>query len=282
MKIAILIHVHKNPRQVKLLLEALQHERIDIYVNVDGKVDAQPFHDQSIGFSNVYFIQNRIPIFWGQFSQTEAIVYSFRQLCNSGIKYQHFMFLSGQCYPIKPISDFINFLDSHPQSIFLENRLIGKGGWESELHRFERLHINFENKFTQKAFNSIAKRLPKRKYPLKLRPYGGSCWFCLTQDVVEYSLKFIAKNKNFFLFHKYALYSDEMLFHSIILNSSFSTDVINESLHFILWENSKSNPIVLTDLNYVDLMSSSKYFARKFQGEPFIIDKICKAISSVK
>ncbi len=43
MKIAILIHVHTNPDQLVRLVSHLKHNDIDIFVNVDGKVDIELF-----------------------------------------------------------------------------------------------------------------------------------------------------------------------------------------------------------------------------------------------
>ena len=39
MKIAILIQCHKNPEQINLLLNRLNHPDIDCYVHVDKKAD---------------------------------------------------------------------------------------------------------------------------------------------------------------------------------------------------------------------------------------------------
>ena len=38
MKIAILIQCHKNPKQINLLLERLNHPQIDCYVHIDKKL----------------------------------------------------------------------------------------------------------------------------------------------------------------------------------------------------------------------------------------------------
>ena len=39
MKIAILIQCHKNPKQINLLLERLNHPDIDCYLHIDKKAD---------------------------------------------------------------------------------------------------------------------------------------------------------------------------------------------------------------------------------------------------
>ena len=37
MKIAFLMQCHKNPEQINLLLNALKHPQVDIFVHVDAK-----------------------------------------------------------------------------------------------------------------------------------------------------------------------------------------------------------------------------------------------------
>ena len=39
MKIAILILCHKNPKQINLLLDKLNHQDIDCYLHIDKKAD---------------------------------------------------------------------------------------------------------------------------------------------------------------------------------------------------------------------------------------------------
>lgn len=39
MKIAILILCHKNPKQINLLLDKLNHQDIDCYIHIDKKAD---------------------------------------------------------------------------------------------------------------------------------------------------------------------------------------------------------------------------------------------------
>ena len=40
MKIAFLMQCHKNPEQINLLLKALKHPQVDVYVHVDSKSES--------------------------------------------------------------------------------------------------------------------------------------------------------------------------------------------------------------------------------------------------
>ena len=63
---------------------------------------------------------------------------------------------------------------------------------------------------------------------------------------------------------KYTWGSDEFLIATIVMNSPFKDQVINNNLRCITWSDGIANPKVLTvsDLNL--LKSSSKFYARKF------------------
>ena len=53
MRIAILIQCHKNPKQINLLLERLNHPDIDCYLHIDKKAD---FADKIIHRENVFVL----------------------------------------------------------------------------------------------------------------------------------------------------------------------------------------------------------------------------------
>lgn len=71
MKIAILIQCHKNPKQINLLLERLNHPQIDCYVHIDKKAD---FSNEIVHRENVFVLpdEQRISVEWAQISQVTA------------------------------------------------------------------------------------------------------------------------------------------------------------------------------------------------------------------
>ncbi|MEN9918486.1 MAG: hypothetical protein RL662_922, partial [Bacteroidota bacterium] len=84
MRIAILIHVHTHPLQVQRLVSKLQHTDVDVYINVDAKVDIQAF--KSI-VQRASFLQNRVEVRWGRFSQVQQILNSFDEILKLGKAY---------------------------------------------------------------------------------------------------------------------------------------------------------------------------------------------------
>ena len=73
MKIAILMQCHKNPEQINLLLRALKHPQIDVFVHVDTKSESirEKINSRE---ESVYLLPEKecIDVRWAQFSQVKA------------------------------------------------------------------------------------------------------------------------------------------------------------------------------------------------------------------
>lgn len=72
MKIAFLMQCHKNPEQINLLLKALKHLQVDIYVHVDSK--SENIRDDIAKDEGIYLLPKKdsIDVQWAQFSQIKA------------------------------------------------------------------------------------------------------------------------------------------------------------------------------------------------------------------
>ena len=116
-KQAILIQCHKNPEQVNMLLDALQHPDVDIFVHVDKKSD---IGSQLMTSSQIHILPDkyRVDVQWATFSQVQATLNLLRFASHQG-NYEHYWLCSGQDYPIKPIDDIVQFLHSKPDTNFI-------------------------------------------------------------------------------------------------------------------------------------------------------------------
>lgn len=269
MKQAILIHVHKDVGQVKRLVSRLQHPCIDLFINVDAKVDISDFQSK---IPNVTYIKNRVEVVWGRFSQVQQILNSFQEIADSEINYSHITFISGQDYPIKPIDEIYNFLKEHPQNSFIDYHLIDKNkndDWSKVIHkRFEYWHFLPQNdirnnEFVKKVLQKIGF---KRKYPT-FEVYYGSCWFSLTLEAVKYILHFINENPSFIKFNQHTGCADELFFQSILLDSPLKDSFINNNYRYIDWSDNGKSPKELTTSDFDMIRDSGAWFARKISPE---------------
>jgi hypothetical protein len=72
MKIAYLILAHNNPGHLARLTQALVTPNTAIFIHIDKKTDIRPFLE--IAGENIQFTPERVAVYWGDYSTTEAIL----------------------------------------------------------------------------------------------------------------------------------------------------------------------------------------------------------------
>jgi hypothetical protein len=111
----------------------------------------------------------------------------------------------------------------------------------------------------------------RRRFIKGYIPYGGSSWWTLSRECIEFIVDFITRNKRFVDYFKTTLCPDEIFFQTIVLNSIFRGRVVNNNYRYIDWSESRkkhtSNPNILTDRDYESIIASGKHFARKLDTE---------------
>lgn len=273
MKVAILIHVHRDPQQLIRLVDRLLHPNVDIYVNVDAKANRADF--RCVVNEKVFFIENSIEVTWGRFSQVQQILNSFQEIQDSKNNYSHIIFISGQDYPIKLIDRIVQFLKENEGKSFIDYHLVSKDKkdeWRNVIHRrFEYWYFLPANDIRSKEFVRKIYRLLgyKRKYPTD-EIYYGACWFTLTSDAVSYILNYVQSNPSIIKFFQHTGCADELFFQSILLNSPLSEKMINNHYRYIDWEKGGNRPKDLTIADYDKIKESEAWFVRKINPQ---IDK---------
>lgn len=262
MKIALLIHAHTNPEQLARLVSRLRHPQIDIFINVDGKVDIQSFKNV---VEDVYFLNDRVEVVWGRFSQLKQILNSFKEIVGLKTLYSHILFISGLDYPIVPMSQIVEFLHNNPKKSYIDYFKLGDDDWSNLMRkRFEYWFFLPENDIRN---NYIIKKIIqkvgfKRKYPFD-EVYYGSCWFTLSITAVNYLLDYTEKNPKVVGFFKYTGCSDELYIQSVLLNSPQKEDMVNEIYRFFDWGDKGKSPKILTSDDFLQISTSNAWFARK-------------------
>lgn len=84
MRVAFLMQCHKNPEQINLLLDALNHPMADVFVHVDKK--SQGIRKKIKRREGVYFLpeQQCVDVQWAQYSQVEATLQLLGTAVNRG------------------------------------------------------------------------------------------------------------------------------------------------------------------------------------------------------
>lgn len=262
MKKIILIHAHKNLELLNHLIDVLDSENHVIYVNVDlkSKIDVRYINEKA------RLIQRRIRVYWGRFSQVRATINSLIEIEEKEKNYEHVVFISGQDFPVVSNNAIDSFLV--PGQEYIESMPICVNGWAVN-DRYEK--FNFGNNKCQQIIallvNRIATRtLGKRRMPYNYEPYGGSSWWMLTSDCVKYVLNFVQHDKRYVNFFRFVANSDEMFFQTIIMNSRFKNNVVNNNLNYIDWTDCNNGSPNLLGLEYYNkIVNSGNLFCRKIE-----------------
>ncbi|WP_443939081.1 beta-1,6-N-acetylglucosaminyltransferase [Pedobacter sp. MW01-1-1] len=270
MKIAHIIMAHKNPEQIKRLIESLNHPNFYFFIHLDKKVSIQDF--EFIGtLPRVHFIKKRISCNWAGYSFVEAMLSATKEVLESGQPFSHINMLSGQDYPIKNVNEIDDFFKQNTEKSFLTYQsATEESWWEHAKNRVEDYHfIDFSYKgryFVQWLANAI---LPKRTFPLNVKLYGknDSSWWAITSDCAKYLVQFVEKNTKLQRFMRYTWGSDEFLIPTVLLSSIFANTIVNNNLRQTDWSAGGANPKIFLKEDFKSLATSDKLFARKFDQE---------------
>ncbi|MGL6455204.1 beta-1,6-N-acetylglucosaminyltransferase [Aeromonas caviae] len=261
---AFLIQAHKDTIQFRRLLILLNsHGRT--YIHIDKKFESvyqslNTWKDQCV-LENVVFIEKRVSVMWGHYSQVVATI----NLLEHALKDDNsaFTLLSGECLPIKNVSDFISFVSSSNKS-YLAHSIQPK-----MRTRVSKIHFFVDNKHFPKSlllrkgssvFGSVLSVCGFRNsYFDNVDIYKGSPWFTLKRDVVHW-LVYNCNVKELIEKFKYSVCVDEVFFHTIIGNSEWLRFCVNDNLFHIEWNGAKNPSYLKLDSAFTD----GKFWGRKF------------------
>lgn len=114
MKHAILILAHNKPLQIRNLIDALGSEYFDFYIHVDKKAPVSPFINSLQDYCHFVPDDKRVKVYLNDFSLVDATCSLLKEASETN-KYQYFILLTGQDYPIKSnkyINDYL--VNSYP------------------------------------------------------------------------------------------------------------------------------------------------------------------------
>lgn len=220
--------------------------------------------------------------------------------------------MSGCDYPIKTNEYILNFFQNNYGINFINSLPVTEvWGEKNGLSRIKDYHFVLDSNrkfhyiiynifhqlfFKKQNFRAIKKlflskkwsSLPRaifirRKYPSKLKPFGGSQWWALPIETIEYINDFVENNKSYLKYHQFTHCPDEIFFQSII-SSNFDKKTINRKLTYVSWVRKSWNkkdcplPRILSINDFDELKNSNELFSRKFDSDIQILDKIDKEL----
>jgi hypothetical protein len=285
MNIAYLILAHKNPEQLIRLIRRLEDKETSFFIHLDQK-SGKKIYSQLVNelsdISQLYFLK-RYRCYWGGFDIVNATIEGIKTIFETQIDFDYVFLISGQDYLIKPkteIKIFINqnkgqeFIESF--SLYSQNRWSNCEGEYQALNRVQYWYFRYRSRYI------CWKR--KRKFPLDFEPHGGSQWWCLSRECLEYINNFIPNHPEFVNYFKYVFIPDEVFFQTIIANSPFRDKIANDDVRYADWGNPNPFPPAVLDKSYFEILKKSpKLFARKFdiKRDSEILDLIDREILGI-
>lgn len=263
MRLAHLLLIHADPEQTKRLVNRLHHADADVYIHLDAKADIAQFKNlETIG--NVFFIQNRVSVFWGDYSMIQATLNGFEEILQTGKPYSHINLLSGQDYPLKSAAEIQKFLFANADKSFMRWLAIPQE-WDEPLSRLQKYNFGDLAIPGKHQLQVLAnKLLPPKKLPRNLQIYGRSQWLTITPACARYVVDFLKANPKIRRFFLLTWASDELIFQTILLNSPMRDGLVNDHLRYIRFKRGDSRPQTLTLADIETLTASGKFYARKF------------------
>lgn len=272
-KIAYLLLVHNNPTQVNMFInQILNYGKADIYIHVDKKnkmMAGKLIKDDRVLIISEYEVK------WASFEMMAATILLMRLAIESGEKYTHVYYGSGNDLLVK--KGMYDFLSKHPKELFMKIMMEMKDTDPAAA----RYKIRWPKWLMQRGNYSIC-RYVRWMYHVLFRVgivvnknnnnidfehiYRGSQWFVVPFEVIKYLIGYIDDNPNYLQYWKYALAPDEFLFQTIIMNSKYKTNV-KPSIMYIRFSESlieHNHPITITNDDISRIEKADCFCARKF------------------
>ncbi|MBS1745481.1 MAG: glycosyl transferase [Bacteroidetes bacterium] len=275
MKIAHLILAHKNPGQLQMLLEALDHPAFDFYIHIDKKSDAGAF-EYLVDNKRKFFVKKRASIYWAGWGTIQATINGFEEILPLN-QYEYINVISAQDFPMKPAVEIYNFIYNRKGTEFITCEGLDTWKVEPRIRKYHLINWRIPGKYRLGDF--VTKVLPARRFPFPVM-VGRANWFTLTTKAAQFCLDYLKQHPAVIRYFKYCWGADEFIFSSILYNNGFRNN-IEDNLFFVKWIEGKGHPEILTIDDYDTMIQSGKLFARKFdiQTDELILRKLSELVT---
>lgn len=277
LRIVYMLVVHGRAlRQLKRLIKAIYHKDHFYYIHVDLR--SNYLHSElthlTEQYGNIRITPWRMVTIWGGASLLTMYLRSMQDLLEMlDWPWDFFINLSATDYPTRTNKELVLFLSKFRDKNFLKShgrdnaRFIKKQGLDRLFHECD----------------SHMWRLGERQIPEGIVVDGGSDWFALTRNFVEYVTNtedtMVSDLK---LFYKYTLLPAESFFHTVLENSPACGSLIDNNLrvtnwnrklgcrcqykHIVDWCGCSPNDFKPQDVVRLQQLSRPTFFARKFES----------------
>jgi hypothetical protein len=272
MKQGVLVTTFKEPAWFERTIRCLGGE-FSFFVHVDRKSKPavlEGFRDLARKYNNVTVL-SQYTVNWGGYNHLKAILLLVEEALKGGMEYCHL--ITGQDYPVK--SSTLLMEEGLKKVNYLNYVPLPRADWKDG--GYDRLiYYNFFDLFNGRKrwgrrmihYLVAIQRLIflKRKIPQDIKFYGGMTYWSLTGECLEYAMNYVAEHPEFMKAFAYSFCAEEIFFQTVLLNSKFKDDIVNDDRRFIVWEfRDGKNPATLDERDYENVRVSPAFFMRKIE-----------------
>jgi Core-2/I-Branching enzyme len=265
MRICYFVLLHHKFDQAARMIHRLACPDSGFVLHIDRGADPQSIECLRGELRSIDGIvySRRVRAQWGSYSLALAIMRSIQAAMIRPERYDRYVLLSGQDYPIVPRWRIEEFFQHDPHREYIEayamNLADDSPGW-SPYYRFRRYHLFLGRH--HRALPYAHKGMPPQAI------YHGSTWWALTRPALEFVARQFQTNNRLRRYLRTGFLVDEAYVPTLLMGSPFRSRVAGRNVTYAEWTpTSGPHPKTLTMEDLPSLRSSSKLFARKFDAE---------------
>ena len=259
---AILITSYKDQENLLRLINKLGNS-FNIYIHIDKK--SKQIHESEFKKYNNIYVVKKYRITWGSYNHIRAIIHLATKALNNK-ENNYFHIISGQDYLIMP-TEQLKKQFNNCKDIYMN------------VTSRKEMSTNILNRFKKGTFNASIS--PKSKITKIIDPiyrflrqkdgigefkkiYKGVIWSSMPREALQYTLDYYLSNKSFKKDLKHCIIPEEFLFQTILMNSKFKENIINDDRRYTDWSNRNgSKPAYLDMSDYKKIISTKDVWIRK-------------------
>ncbi|OHT05437.1 hypothetical protein TRFO_26860 [Tritrichomonas foetus] len=255
-----LLTVHKNPKQVHRMIDAMNHFDVAFILYVDKKVLLNEMVNELKCYKNVFFMFPRFVVTWGHITQALSMAVLMIAAVENFPDSLYFSINSGSDYPTTP-SDFIVkcLIQNHPKSYIALTK--DNDATIDKRHRIKYMQGKYKQWNFQK--NNLLNIFPNRRIrPIK---FGhGANWFTTTIENGKKMKDYLINNAYFLNFMDWVPNCDESMFQTMFLELNLNSTLRN--LRYVDWGRfPNGHPLTLNTSHYQKIIGNPcNMWARKF------------------
>lgn len=279
--IAWFIMLHHKPEQFEWLLNAIYNPD-DIYlihvdlkslVNYKGRGGTYSRVQELISTKhNIHLLRPRFTN-WGGWSLGRISLDAIDILLDRDPGWTHFINLSGECYPLRPMADIRALLQARPREVFVQTKAFSglpAGDWHRQRPRMIETPV--------RIVPLPGRRQPPRTFQLN---HKGSQWVMLPRAFCTWQRQ-ARLRRDMDRYLRFSPLSDELVFQTLLLNGPFADQQSADYGRAIRLVEPAAHPVVLTSNDLDFITGSDALFGRKFDAaiDPLVLQTLAGRIGA--